>query len=209
VTSLPGPRFASATVVEDGSGLSDANTYVGVYEADLWFANDPGTVDKWNVLTTGQKEWILRKASALVDQLVVWRGARTVVGQAMEWPRDGCTDSSGSVVRIVSIPGGQGASVEERTDVLVANDVVPDEIRQAVVETALNVAGSDRVRAAGETRWSQISVAGTVSLTAESDRSTTLEAKMLMPVHARRLVSRFGELLEPLGSVRTRRLSRG
>jgi hypothetical protein len=185
----PGPRFASATVVEDGSGSSTSNTYVGVYEADLWFSNDPGTVEKWNVLTAGQKEWTLRKASALVDQLVDWTGAPVFVDQAMAWPRAGCIDS----VR----------------EVVVADDAVPDEIRQAVVETALNLSSEDKMRAAGETRWSQISVAGTVTLVATEDKSARAESRTLMPVHARRLVSRFGDLFEPIGSVRTRRLSRG
>jgi hypothetical protein len=119
---LPGPRFASATVVEDGAGKADSNTYVGVHDVD-----------------------------------------------------------------------------PER---------VPDEVLQAVIETALNLATDDRVRAGGETRWSQIAVAGAVTLIAESDKGTASEAKALMPLHARRLVSRFGDLLEPIGSVRSRKLNR-
>jgi hypothetical protein len=185
---LPGPRFASATVVEDGAGKADSNTYVGVHEADLWFSNDPGTVEKWDALTMGQKEWMLRKASVLVDQLVEWDGAPSVDGQAMCWPRADCRNRF--------------------TGLDVDPERVPDEVLQAVIETALNLATDDRVRAGGETRWSQIAVAGAVTLIAESDKGTAIEAKALMPLHARRLVSRFGDLLEPIGSVRSRKLNR-
>ena len=107
-------------IVEDGSGLSDSNSYVTVSEADDYFLNHPYYADNWSGLTN--KESFLEAASAQLDALVVWKGFLVYGTQAMGWPRNGVIDDEGRI-----IPA----------------DVVPDRVKKAVFELAFHLSRGD------------------------------------------------------------------
>lgn len=75
-------------IVEDGTGLSDANSYASVAEADAYFASRPRSTS-WASLTVDAKGGYLVHATRYLDASVIWEGTRTESFQALEFPRAG------------------------------------------------------------------------------------------------------------------------
>ncbi|WP_313398189.1 DnaT-like ssDNA-binding protein [Stenotrophomonas sp.] len=74
-------------IVEDGTGLPNAEAYISAAEADTYHANRGNAA--WAALDTPAKEAALRKAT---DYMGIayggrWHGVRLTPGQALDWPR--------------------------------------------------------------------------------------------------------------------------
>lgn len=81
-----------ALVVEDGTGLSTAESYLSVADADTYHSN------RGNSTWTGTdevKEQALRKATQYLDATYTWKGTINSTTQSLNWPRDGVTDRDG------------------------------------------------------------------------------------------------------------------
>ncbi len=108
-------------IVEDGTGLPTAESYVSVAAATarhLALGNDT-----WATITTEQMEQALRRATAYMEQAfrTRWTGRRVSAVQALSWPRyDVCVD---------------GYSVD--------SNVVPAEVANACADLALKAAAGD------------------------------------------------------------------
>ena len=78
-----------ALVVEDGSGLPDAESYASVDDADTYFSLRGNA--HWATLSTDAKEQALRRATddMLQQYSGRWKGERISASQALDWPRDG------------------------------------------------------------------------------------------------------------------------
>lgn len=105
-----------ALIVEDGSGVAGADSYLSVADADSHHA------DRGNAGWTGDvaaKEAALRKAADYLGQAyrLRWLGARVDAGQALDWPRTGLEG--------------------------IGSDVVPGEVQRAAAELALVALGAD------------------------------------------------------------------
>lgn len=74
-------------VVEDGTGLSTAVSYVSIEYADLYHSRRGNT--SWTQLTVGNKKAALVKAADYLGQLYTskWKGVRINGTQALDWPR--------------------------------------------------------------------------------------------------------------------------
>lgn len=82
-------------IVEDGTGLTTAETYVTVAVADAYHTAMGNT--GWTG-TDAAKEVALRRAAQYIDTRYTYRGVRVNLNQALEWPRslyetDGRTES--------------------------------------------------------------------------------------------------------------------
>jgi len=110
-----------ALVVEDGTGLADAESYISVAAADARHAAFGNSAWTGNDAT---KETALRRATAYMEQAYRdrWAGFRHTVEHALSWPRN-------SVV------------VDEF--VVVDSDVVPADIANACADLALKALSSD------------------------------------------------------------------
>lgn len=78
-----------ALIVEDGTGLADAESYISVADADTYFAARGNAA--WAALATEAKEQALRAGS---DYMLAvygprWKGSRMTATQALDWPRSG------------------------------------------------------------------------------------------------------------------------
>jgi hypothetical protein len=75
-------------IVEDGTGLSTAVSYVSIADADLYHARRANQT--WGNLTVGQKKAALVKATQyLIDRYRKrWQGSRVKTTQALDWPRN-------------------------------------------------------------------------------------------------------------------------
>jgi len=74
-------------IVEDGSGLVNAESYISVADADTYHSNIGNT--SWTSLTTTVKEQLLRKATNYMVETyrMRWAGVRKTDTQALDWPR--------------------------------------------------------------------------------------------------------------------------
>lgn len=109
---------AMTITVEDGTGLSTANSYVSEADATTYFI-DRDVEDWHNYTGTNDKEAALVRATAAIDGL--YRGSfpgykKLSRDQALEWPRSYAYDIEGN---------------------LIDSDSVPTEIVQATCEAAL------------------------------------------------------------------------
>jgi hypothetical protein len=101
-----------ALIVEDGTGLSNSNSYLSVADADTYHTT------LLNSAWTGSnsvKEAALRKATNYLDESFAWVGTIKSLSQALNWPRTNAHDSQGRDV----------------------SNSVPVKIKNAVAELAL------------------------------------------------------------------------
>lgn len=74
-------------IVEDGTGLPNAESYVSVAQADAYFSAT--AVADWAAATLADREVALRRATAYMDARYSFRGERLRTVQALAWPRVG------------------------------------------------------------------------------------------------------------------------
>lgn len=114
--------MAFVFVVETGTGLSNATSYLTVAEANAFISTNILAYPAWDALTTGAKEAVLIQASRFLDNRTRWRGQKTVAASGLRWPRVGVSDRDG---------------------ITIDDDVVPEEVKQATAELARFLAFND------------------------------------------------------------------
>lgn len=77
-----------ALTVEDGTGLSGAESYISVTDADAYHAKRLNV--EWANLDNATKEALLIKATEYLDAKYGdrWQGSRKEATQALSWPRE-------------------------------------------------------------------------------------------------------------------------
>lgn len=81
-----------ALTVEDGTGLSVADSYVALTYADA-YAEARAWAD-WEAAGDDEKESALRQAAVYIDTIARYKGVRLKADQEREFPRSGLTDWS-------------------------------------------------------------------------------------------------------------------
>ena len=117
-------------VVENGTGLSNANSYVDVAEADTYFATHPFYADNWDALGSPDQENVLIAASSMLDSIMSWYGYIYSSTQGLGWPRTGVIDYENRVV---------------------ASNAVPYAVKRATMELAVYISRGDPFAAASST----------------------------------------------------------
>ena len=105
-----------ALTVEDGSVVTGADSYISLTDADTYFT-DRGSPTAWTSLADAAKESALRYATAWLDNNFVWRGGIVDQDQVLSWPRYSVEDDEGRYID---------------------SDIVPQVIKDAVCEAALD-----------------------------------------------------------------------
>ncbi len=74
-------------IVEDGTGLADAESFCSVADADTYHSNRGSSL--WETLLEEEKEQALRRATDYMEQAYgdSWAGYRYGAVQALSWPR--------------------------------------------------------------------------------------------------------------------------
>ena len=88
-------------VVEDGTGLLNAESYGPVSEADVYL-EDTGYAPEWASFSATKKEGLLRAATRTADNSMDFRGNILKDTQALSFPRENLYDREGRL--IVGIP---------------------------------------------------------------------------------------------------------
>jgi len=111
-----------ALIVEDGTGLSTAESYISVADATTYFSNRGNTT--WAAIATDAlREAYLRLATEYMTQMYRsrWDGVRYTEDQALDWPRAGVVRDSWQV----------------------DTDEVPVEVQRACAELALKASSGE------------------------------------------------------------------
>ena len=77
-----------ALIVEDGTGLATAESYISVADADIYIAAYKGANTTWDAATNGDKEIAARQATQYIDGVYNWKGEIYSSAQALDWPRN-------------------------------------------------------------------------------------------------------------------------
>lgn len=91
-----------ALVVEDGSGVVSANTYVSLADASA-FAETLLFIDAWDELEPDARTVRLLEAARWLDRFA-WQGAPSTTTQAMAWPREQVRDRDQRPIARDTIP---------------------------------------------------------------------------------------------------------
>ena len=115
-----------ALITEDGTGKSNAESYISVADADTYHSNRGNAA--WAALDTATKESCLRKAT---DYMIgtyrsKWLGRRVLITQSLDWPRVGVILEDFGNVQF----GAYGFFQ-------VSYQIVPTEVKNACAELAL------------------------------------------------------------------------
>lgn len=116
-----------ALIVEDGTGLSNAESLGSVAEADAYHAAYGNTA--WAALSTGQKELSLRLGMRwmLVTYAGRWKAPRMLDSQALPFPQSGGTYPDGYTLEDGVIPEAVKRAQFEAALVCSTNeDMLPD-----------------------------------------------------------------------------------
>lgn len=88
-------------IVEDGTGLTDSNSYVSVVFADDYFATRGYSA--WAELEETQKEVLLIKATDYIDNIFQWHGNKLHKSQSLRFPRENLFDYEGLEVNGIPV----------------------------------------------------------------------------------------------------------
>ncbi len=108
-------------VVEDGTGKTDATSYVSLADADAYWV-DRGNAT-WAAATNADKQIALISATEYLDARYMWSsGVKWSTGQALAWPRGGAYDRFGYGID---------------------DDVVPEPVKAACCQLAVRALSDD------------------------------------------------------------------
>lgn len=114
--------MAFSFVVESGIGDPDANAYCDVEFADDYIDSNTFQSADWLALTTDKKERLLVRSSKIIDARIAWNGDRIEEDSGLRWPRSGVYDRDGF---------------------LIADDVIPTTLKEAIAEFAVYLMNYD------------------------------------------------------------------
>ena len=113
--------MAATFTVEDGTGLSAANSLVSVTDADQINENFTSSAS-WVAATQATKENALREATRYANYHWDWDGYKVDPDQGCQWPRFEMTDEDGNAI---------------------ASDIVPLRVEEAVTYLAVKAIEGD------------------------------------------------------------------
>lgn len=116
-------------VVEDGTGLTGANSYITAAEALAILDVKPTQLAAFGALTAAEQDNYLIWASDWLDDYMDWKGYKTIAASGLRWPRCG---------------------VQDRDSILIADNAIPDQLKQAVAETATWLINNDAAATGGQ-----------------------------------------------------------
>lgn len=137
-------------LVEDGTGVDGAESYISVADADAYFSARGNAA--WAALDTGAKEAALRNACDYMGAQYGqrWVGDRATATQSLDWPRANVPDKNapkGDTSAVVFGPAygyyaGVSGLLAPVTPMLPSN-VVPQAVSRANAELAVRASAGD------------------------------------------------------------------
>jgi hypothetical protein len=130
-------------VVEDGTGLSSATSYVSVEEADDIASLNIHSADAWLDLPLEAKQNLLIYVSRILDSRTTWVGNQASPIQGLAWPRTGVVDRYGNTVSAAAVPYAVRMAVVELAKHTMTEDRLskssPDSVVQSVKVDSISI----------------------------------------------------------------------
>jgi len=95
--------MAITVIVEDGTGVTGANSYVSIATIDAWIETNPHD-STWSGLIDAQKNGYAVMACRVLNEQIDWDGWQIDDNQALDLPRSGMTDKNGNFIDNNEIP---------------------------------------------------------------------------------------------------------
>lgn len=94
-----------ALIVEDGTGLSTADSYISLADTESYMSILPDTT-AWDALSDPDKEDYIKWATRTLDAKSTYNGTKVYETASLRWPRSGVKDKDGYLVAddIVPLP---------------------------------------------------------------------------------------------------------
>ena len=90
-------------VVEDGTGLSNANSYISLADANTYWI-DHGSPSEWDAATTTEKSAALMYATRWLDDNFDWYSYIYTYTQSLGWPRNTYFDNENRQIDGATVP---------------------------------------------------------------------------------------------------------
>lgn len=127
--------MAVVLIVEDGTGVANANTYASRATGDA-FADAHLYATNWTSATDARKDAALAMATRLIDQEIQFVGYKSNELQALQWPRTNVPDPDlGEIV---------AGHPRFTAGYYLASNVVPAAVVNAACELAIQLLGQNR-----------------------------------------------------------------
>jgi hypothetical protein len=126
-------------IVEDGTGVEGANSYITVELADEHISLYTEASDTWLSLDTEEKELRLIRATRFIDNAVFWVSTKVHDSNPLQWPRNEFIALYGRVIRSNEIPIELQQAVAELANESLFNTLTTDVVklsREAFGDTA-------------------------------------------------------------------------
>ena len=178
---------------ENGTGLSNANSYADVADGDAYFEGHL-YASVWTAATSGTKAAALVMATRLVDSQFQFNGFRANESQALQWPRERCPDPDRNLVTATTL-----------SPVLtnfVPTNLVPKPVAAAVCEMARELLIADRTAAPpGEGISSTQSSSSAHDASGGTSSQTSIsyskeDTRPIMSRVAQAMLSKYGALVD-------------
>ena len=114
-------------IVEDGTGLANAQSYISVADADTYFTEHSAPA-VWTAASTAAKEKALKLAAQYMDAIfkMRWKGIRKQETQALDFPRYGIEDRDGYFLSSDALPTPIKQACAEYAVRSITNELYPD-----------------------------------------------------------------------------------
>lgn len=166
--------------VEDGTSKTDADSYIGLIDANDYFESRLHT-DNWDNATDRNRVKALKQATRILDRYCTWLGWQTDTDQALAWPRWGICYDGTQYFQCT----GQYLPIEDTYSF--SSDEVPQAIQDATCELALHLLGGDTQVEPDTAGYKSIEVEGAVSLEIDKKDRTSI-----IPRHVWDMVRHLG-----------------
>jgi hypothetical protein len=132
-----------ALVAEDGTGKSDANSYITLTDANTYFTNK-GAPAAWTAASDAEKEAALITATQYLDAHYRWiTGEIGSSTQSLGWPRDGAYDRFDRSLSSTEVPDRVKDACCEAAARALSTDLLADQAQKVLEQ---EVVGAVRVR---------------------------------------------------------------
>lgn len=153
--------MAATIIKETGSGVTGANSYVTLAEAQAYFDTHPQAT-AWDALTDDAKTRLLITAARAIDCSIQFNGFKTTASQPMQWPRFGARD-----------PNQYGGAYARTSGSLLSNgefpsDAIPQGILDAQCEMARFLLAGNRLDDPAGTGIREFELTGTLKVAFDS-----------------------------------------
>ena len=140
--------MALTLVVENGTGLTNSNSYATIAEAETYFEAHLYTT-VWDIAIN--KDVALVMATRLLDDWIDWEGYRATEEQSLRWPRHDVVDEDGYLLDSDVVPQFLKNATAELAQYIMSNDpgAEPDTVGFSslrVGELAMTIDKNDRDR---------------------------------------------------------------